>query len=352
MSDEASTRLSGEAAIERAIREEPTAFSFFQALRLLSRLHPDRARVGRWADPSSEIARLSASTSLAFPASEIQQFDIDDKSYTPNAAPPRMTVNFFGLTGPQGILPHAYSEHASARARVRDTAFRDFLDIFNHRAISLLFRAWEKNQVAVSHEAGIEDQVFTHLLDLAGHGTPGTRHRLPMGDEVMAFFSGALAIRARPAVGLARVISDYFGVPATVEQFVGDWRPLDEGGQCELGADGAAGQLGFGVLGDAGWDPQSRVRLRLGPLSREQFDSFVPGGSSHEELRALARLYADDIVGVDAQLVLSRKEVLPCLLDVPKKDADRAHAPRLGRGTWLASRPLSRDPDETTLRLC
>lgn len=343
---------SGEAAIERAIREEPTSFSFFQTLRLLSRLYPERARVGRWADPSTEVARISASTSLAFPASEIQEFELKADGYKPNAPPPRMTVNFFGLTGPQGVLPHAYTEHASARARARDTAFRDFLDIFNHRAISLLFRAWEKNQVAVSHEAGIEDQVFTHLLDLAGHGTRGMRNRLPMRDEVMAFFSGVLSTRARPAVGLSRLISDYFGIPASVDQFVGDWRPLDEGGQCALGADDASGQLGFGVLGDAGWDPQSRVRLRLGPLSREQFDSFVPGGSAHEALCSLARLYADDIVGVDAQLVLSRREVMPCTLDVPKSPAEGAPGPRLGRGTWLASRPLSRDPDETTLRLC
>jgi type VI secretion system protein ImpH len=62
-------------------------------------------------------------------------------------------------------------------------------------------------------------------------------------------------------------------------------------------------------------------------------------------------LYADDQAGVDAQLVLARGEVPPCTLGASGDDA-AAHPPGLGHGTWLASRPLDRDPDETMLRLC
>ena len=117
-----------------------------------------------------------------------------------------------------------------------------------------------------------------------------------------------------------------------------------------MGADHEAGQLGFGVLGNAAWDTQARVRLRLGPLTRAQYDAFLPGGSAHAALRALARLYAADEVGVDAQFVLDRGEVPPCVLGPPARDGPSP--PRLGRGTWLAARPLERDPDETMLRLC
>lgn len=339
------------ARMMREIEESPTAFAFYQMVRLLSRLNPERARIGRWSDPSQEVARFHASTSLGFPASEVEEMSIPG-DYGAKSDPAEITVNFFGLTGPQGVMPHVYSEHASYRARVRDTAFRDFLDIFNHRAISLLFRAWEKNNAIVAHESGAEDRLYDHLLDLAGMGTRGLRNRLPIRDEAVAFFSGLLATRARPADGLARIIGDYFDVPASVEQFIGEWRQLDSGGQCALGLEGDAGRLGFGVIGDAVWDPQARVRVRLGPLTREQFESFIPGGSAHDALRTLARLYADDIVGVDVQLVLTRREVKPCVLDVPTDGPGGRRGPGLGRGTWLASRPLSRDPDETTLRLC
>ena len=68
---------------------------------------------------------------------------------------------------------------------------------------------------------------------------------------------------------------------------------------------GWTGSLGAAVIGDAVYDPHARVRLRLGPLSRRQFDDFLPGGRFHAGGCArLARLYADDQVGVEAQLVL------------------------------------------------
>jgi type VI secretion system protein ImpH len=336
--------------LERTLREEPTAFSFFQAVRVLSRLRPTRAPVGGWADPASEVVRFSASTSLGFPASEIQTLNLPDDSGNGADAPARMTVNFLGLTGPQGVLPHVYTEHAAAFARGKDTALRDFLDLFNHRVLSLFYRVWKAHQSAVLQEEGADDRLYDHLLDLAGLGTEGMHGRLPVPDSALAFYAGLLSLRARPADGLARLVGDYFDVPATVEQFVGEWRRVDERGQCTLDADDDAGRLGFGVLGNAAWDTQARVRLRLGPLTRAQYDAFLPGGDAHEALCALARFYAAEQVGVDAQLVLARGEVPPCVLGPPARDGPAP--PRLGRGTWLASRPLGRDPDETALRLC
>ena len=44
-------KTAGAEAVERVLREDPTSFSFFQIVRLLERLHPDRAPVGGWADP-------------------------------------------------------------------------------------------------------------------------------------------------------------------------------------------------------------------------------------------------------------------------------------------------------------
>lgn len=336
--------------LEAVLRAEPTAFSFFQAVRLLSRLRPDRDAVGGWGDPAAEVVRFAASTSLGFPVSEIQTLSLPEGGT--ESAQAHMMVNFMGLTGPQGVLPHLYTEHAATRARVRDTAFRDFLDLFNHRLLSLFYLAWEKHRASVVQEVGAEDRLQDHLLDLGGLGTTELRRRLPVPDDVLAYYGGLLAMRARPADGLERLIGDYFDVPTRIEQFVGEWRHVDGDGQCALGADGDAGRLGFGIVGDEAWDPQARVQLRLGPLTRAQFDAFLPGGSAHAPLCALARLYADDQVGVDAQLVLARAEVPACTLGGPGATMGGAGPPALGRGTWLASRPLDRDPDETKLRLC
>jgi type VI secretion system protein ImpH len=274
-----------------------------------------------------------------------------------------MAVNFFGLTGPQGVLPHVYTQHAGAQLRARDPAMRDFLDLFHHRSLSLFYRAWVRPRPVLAHEAGQdEDWLLAHLLDLAGLGTAGLRGRLGISDAAAGYYAGLLSNASRPADGLARLVGDYFDVPATVEQFVGAWRSVSGTAQCTLGADDSSAQLGLGVLGDAAWDPQAKVRLRLGPLRRAQFDAFLPGGDAHAALRSLARLYADDQVDVDAQLVLDRADVAPVVLGVPpaasRTGERRGPAPPaalggapLGRGTWLVSRPLARDPDETTVAL-
>jgi len=140
---------SAAAALERVLRDEPTSFAFFQAVRVLGRLRPGRAPVGEWADPADEVVRFVVHPSLAFPPSEIQAltFGDEDRAKPPaerseRQVPARMTVNFLGLTGPQGVLPHVYTEYAAARARTKDTALRDFLDLFHHRVISVLFRVW------------------------------------------------------------------------------------------------------------------------------------------------------------------------------------------------------------------
>jgi len=346
--------------VARAVAEAPTAFGAFQLVHLLERLLPDRAPVGGWADPDDEVVRFSVPPSLAFPPAEVAGLAMPDEA-AGDDGPAHLAVTFFGLTGPQGVLPHAYTQHAGARARARDTAFVDFLDLFHHRALSLFYRVWARPKVVVAHEAGRDEWLLDHLLDVAGLGTARLRGRLPVRDETLGYYAGLLASKSRPADGLERLVGDYFDVPAAVEQFVGEWRRVDGGGQCTLGTDDAAARLGAGVVGDEAWDPQARVRLRLGPLTRAQFDDFLPGGGAHAPLRALARLYADDETGVDAQLVLAREAVTPCVLGsplghtlgiAPAFGPPDATPPALGRGSWLASRPLERDPDETTLMLC
>src|SRR5271154_1138846 len=63
----------GYARIEVILRENPCPFEFFQAVRLIERLLPHRAPVGRFVSPDKEVMRFNAHCSFSFPASSIQR---------------------------------------------------------------------------------------------------------------------------------------------------------------------------------------------------------------------------------------------------------------------------------------
>jgi type VI secretion system protein ImpH len=329
-------------AVEELLEREPFSFEFFQAVRLLHQLHPDGGRVGRFGNPDEEVVRFGATPATSFPASEVQAIEFED------GTAPRLLVNFFGLTGPQGVLPLEYSELVADRVRQRDHALRDFLDLFNHRLISLFYRAWERTHAHGDHAAADDDPLNDHLLDLAGLGTPGLAKQLGLPQAALPFYVGLLSMPTRPAVALELLLEDYFRVRVEIEQFVGGWYSIDESSQCALGDESSASsQLGIGaVAGDEIWDLQARARLKIGPLTRAQYDTFLPTGRAYQELRALTKFFTGEQVDIEVQLILARDEVPPVRLGTAAEKSTP-----LGWCTWLRSRPFTRDAADTILTL-
>jgi type VI secretion system protein ImpH len=334
--------MSTSTELAELLHREPWQFEFFQAVRLLERLSPGGKPVGRFARPSGEIARFGAHPSLTFPASEIQS--IQQRP----GEPPFVEVNFMGLTGPLGLLPHPYTSLIRERIREKDYALRDFFDLFHHRIISLFYQAWEKYRFTIAYERGERDRFSHHLLDLIGLGTAGLQDRQDVADDSLIYYSGLLALNTRSAAALEQILADYFEVRVEIEQFIGAWYPMDAENQCHIGEEtGWSEQLGWGaVAGDEIWDQQSRIRIRLGPLTFAQYRDFLPGQSAWRELRAIAKFFARGEFDIEVQLVLNRDEVPPCQLEQQTEDA-----PQLGWSTWVKSADLCRDPDETILLL-
>ncbi len=326
--------------IAEMLEKEPFCFQFFQAVRLLALMEPDRQVVGRFSNPKNEVARFTANPSVAFPASQIQELERDSEGQV------RMQVNFMGMTGPSGVLPLMYSDLVLERLRQRDRTLRDFLDVFNHRMVSLFYQAWEKYRFTIPYERGELDPFSHHVLALLGLGTPGLQDRQDVSDDSLLFYSGLLAPHTRSATALKQVLADYFEVPVEVEQFVGAWYPIDEDSQCSMSeTSDYSEQLGFGaIVGDEIWDQQTRVRIQLGPLSLERYMDFLPGGDAYRHIRALAKFYAGREYDVEIQLILKRPEVPTCEL---KEEPGQ----QLGWTTWVKSAPFQRDPGDTILEL-
>lgn len=327
---------------QELLAEQPFCWQFFQAVRLLARIDPAHAGVGNFVQPSMEVVRFAARPSAEFPASEIHSLKFGESS------PPIMTVNFMGLTGPTGILPLVYTELVMDRVRNKDHALRELLDVFNHRMISLFYKAWEKHKFPVPYEREGVDAVSSFLKSFLGLGTPGLSDRQEVSDRSLIYYAGLLAHRPRSAQALQQLLADYFEVPVEVQQFCGSWYKLDRASQTKLiDTPLESARLGSGaVVGDEIWDLHAGVRLRFGPLSRSQYVEFLPGNPGYQALRALLKFYANEEYAFELQLVLKREETPPCELG-----KDSADGSRLGWLTWANTSGVDRDPADTLLQM-
>jgi type VI secretion system protein ImpH len=323
------------------LRDSPWSFDFFQAVRLLEQARSDAAPLGHFGDPRREVVRIGAHQTLGFPASSIQGLDSEGQPW-------RMMVNFLGMTGPSGVLPRVYSVEVLERARIKDYTFRDFLDLFNHRAISLFYRAWSKYRLPAQYRPDLRDPVSQALLSLAGLGTKQLTGRHEVEDESFIWYTGLFAAQPRSAVALERLLEDYFGIRVEARQFAGAWYRLGSDSTCTMSDDEDASEcLGLGaVVGDEVYDQQARVRLRLGPLSLDQYRMFLPGEPAFRRLRELTRFFSRDQIDFEAQLILDRTQVpTPGLAPEPE-------AVQLGWTTWMRKKSgFDRDPEDAVLLL-
>jgi type VI secretion system protein ImpH len=324
------------------LAENPCGFEFFQAVTLLQRLSAGLQPVGGFSQPEEEAVHFRVNSRLGFPASQIQSIEV------PADGPPEMMVNFMGLTGPSGALPYTYSELILERIRAKDHGLAAFFDIFNHRAISLFYRAWQRSRFPVTYSAGPRDLFTRYLLDLIGLGTDGLRDRQEIEDEALLHYASLVAMQARSATALEQIIEDYFEVPVEIQQFTGAWYGLDDATQCAMtDMETPSCQIGGGaVVGDAVWDRQARVRIRLGPLSMERYCDFLPEASGYTALRSLTRFFSNQSLEFELQLVLDRTQAPGTELDF-----EATNAVRLGWVSWLKTAPLGIDPDDTILTL-
>ena len=336
--------MSNPPSVEDWLFQEPYRFDFFQAVKLLILKSPDRATLGGLSAPADETVRFKVHQSLLFAPSSISDLSSAGE-------PPTMSVSFFGLTGVQGLLPHFYTEHILERAKAKDLAMAEFFDLFNHRVISLFYKAWEKHRSPVRHQIAVvtkrPDDTSQYLFDLIGLGTSKLRDRLQVSDEGLLPYSGLFSQMPRSAVNLRAILSDYFGVPVEIDQFQGAWYSLAEEDRSNLNEEGPKNRLGEGAIaGDAIWDPQARIRIKVGPLTLERFLSYLPESDALNQLNDLTRFYLGPVTQYELQLILSGDQIPSCRLG-----DDTANGPRPGYCAWLDRDRLGPDAGDVVFDL-
>lgn len=335
--------------IER-LRRDPHRFDFFQAVRLIERaavmagegcaLEP----VAGSSPPSRELVRFSAQSSLSFIGADIlrlEQRQVGDADGELRQW--QMDVGFTGLIGSQGVMPYYLTELVLKELREKNTALRDFLDIFNHRHISLFYQAWHKYQLPVNYERQRlrqerEQDLFSHALaSLSGLGTSELRYRMPVPDEALLGMAGHLSRQQCSAAALASMIRHHFGLNVSIEQFQGQWDELPEDVLCRLpGPDypqGVNNCLGTNaVLGTECFQAQNKFRVVVEPMAYEQFMTIAPGSDKLEALKSFIQFSAGVEMDFEISVTLFTGQVVPVqLID------ETQCQPLLGWNTHMAS---------------
>ncbi|MBI2707544.1 MAG: type VI secretion system baseplate subunit TssG [Proteobacteria bacterium] len=281
--------------VKDVLLKEPYRFEFHQAIKLLEYLHPKAIPFGETVNPSEEVVSVKSRIYFESLSSDIYSLqNVPLSSASPPYDPPILNVNFMGLAGIQGPLPFPYTEMIIQRVRSGDTSLKDFLDIFNHRLISILHRIRKQYLICLNSYSPEKTEIAQGLKSLLGIGQPALQNRLHFPDRSLLDYAGLYWARPRSAEGLERIIGSYFNIPIRLDKCVGRWHFLASDQTTKLSKQGQWQALGQGaVLGTRAWDQVTHFSIHLGPLTVDQLDVFLPNGQGFPRLKDLTQLYAD-----------------------------------------------------------
>ena len=332
--------------VEQFLFAESYRFEFHKAVNLLEQLvHHFQVHF----EIPIEI-RFSSTVSTAFPASDLEKIrllgmvgqlsngqhriklidlkeTLSSQHYAPLDDPTHqlerilivVQVNFMGLAGALGPLSLPYTELITERVWRKDTTFKDFLDIFNHRLISLLYQARKTQRVGLEIEGPWQSRFAQRLFSLLGLGMPSLRDQLAFPDQALLHYTGLFVHQSRSLSALEKLLEDFFQIKVTTTPWVGQWHNLSEEEYTYLGQQNQA--LGeTTVLGTRVWDQQGKFTLDLGPLNLKQFLNFLPTGVGFTQLSELVRFFTKDEFNFEVNLILNAEDVTES---------------RLGQQTWL-----------------
>ncbi len=366
-----STALTKSTSLIKSIQESPEQYSFFQAVRVLERAlksdGPTQASgerdmsygnpVARFVPPYSEAIRFATNQSLRFTPSEIAKVTKKKTAASDSAKFQwHVSVNFMGLTGSQGVLPYHYTELILKRLKIKDESLAKFLDLFNHRTISLFYQSASKYNLPIEYERkklnppsfSSRDAQTQVLLSLIGLGTQKLTERQYTSDESLIFYSGLLSQKLRTASGLKQILRRHFDIPVQIEEFVGQWQELIDDVRSKLPSLqlplGQNSQLGkTTILGKRGWFAQGKIRIILGPLSKKQAQKFAPDTKALYAMNEIVKFYLGMEQEYDFIVRITRSDSLD------KAQLDPKKPPIMGWNTWVVSKSKQEYKQNETL---
>ncbi|HXN40240.1 MAG TPA: type VI secretion system baseplate subunit TssG [Myxococcaceae bacterium] len=325
---------------EQAFTALPLArLGFLGLVRLLEQLTQGAAPIGQQGPAEAEAIRFRHDPSLGFSPGDISRVQIRKVPGDAfDSSPPRrlfeVTTTFLGLTGSVGPLPSYIAEELTQEDP--DRAVRgDFLDLFHHRLISLLYRELVRLQLWGEQTTDLRDPWACRLLGLAGFDVfeKPISSSIPVARLLRLTPLLAQGLRSAGALktALEEVLGDQLrGAQLKLREFAGTWVTIEAESRTRLGV--INHELGrTALVGQHVFDRAGGFEIHVGPVSRLTYERFLPGGDLLPLLQEVIALFLRDPLSYRVVVELD-------IGQAPRLRLKAGGPERLGQSTWLGTR--------------
>ncbi|MDC0677132.1 MULTISPECIES: type VI secretion system baseplate subunit TssG [Sorangium] len=322
-------------ALETLRRFADTAprFSYYRLIYLLERLFPAAPPVGQLGPAQDERIRLRGDPSLIFASSDVSELAPVKSADGVERA--RVSTTFLSLYGSVSPMPAYFIEQiAQADYQGGPQPIRELLDVFHHRLLSLLYRAWTKYRLPVTYRKQGADPFSRRML--CAVGVDGFRgYETPLDRFFFLRYASVLASKSRSARNLETVLSEMLGnIGVKIEQFVGHWTKIEKPFRNKLGV--MNHQLGESLtLGRYVFDGSGRYKVVLGPVGYDEYLSFLPGGRRQDLVRGVIETFTPGIHDVMLEIHVDTEEA-------PRFQLGSPRAATLKRTAWIGGSAAER----------
>lgn len=299
-------------------------YNFYQLVELLHQI------TGK--DPESEDVKsqcsliFSANPSLGFPASDVTAlYQLGDDRLC-------LETTFLGLCGSQSPLPSFLLEQIATESELG--VRKAFLDFFNHRLISLIYRIWRKPRYYVRFREQASDNFSGQLFALLGLADERLRGETQINWCKMLSYSGMLAGRSRSPQMVSGIISHYFDID---DVSISPWErriiAIPQEQKIQLGMHNSS--LGNDtVIGDTSADCMGKFVICLNGLEPARFQDFLPSGKEYQPFLTLVEFILREQMAFDLELVIKEGETSPMQLN-------STHSASLGWFSFLGNAAIT-----------
>jgi type VI secretion system protein ImpH len=295
----------------------PTAYEFIQATRLLRHM-PHSSVDQYWANDF----KFQTSLNLNFPVTEIESLTIENEYV-------QITNLMMGITGIQGTLPYSYTHKIKQSRRQQRQETLSFLSLFNHKLTAQYVDASLAYYLPVRYEIEKENDYLEILHALNGYVR--TQQEQSELDDYFAEFSGLMQGQNNTAYALKTMLDCIFKTDFTIKQWIEEKFKLEHAQRTTLG-EGNANLLGKNTFcGESIRQIDGKIEIQIGPLSREDYRSFLPKQQMSEKLKKILLTWCSPTTMVDVRLILKKEEIQSLCLNAKSEQG-------LAQGAFLMTK--------------